>query len=175
MEIGIDIDNVIADTFKDLIPYYNKFMGREETPQEVIETMRRRKLLMARYYLNAWRKRVMTRISLIKGAAETIRRWHGDHQIKLVTSRLTIFNRQTRWWLNQHSIPYHELHHAKETIKYQKAPNCSLFIEDNLEECEILANHCERVFLFDQPWNQHFVAQKNIIRVRDWEEIAELI
>ncbi|MBU0671705.1 MAG: hypothetical protein KJ732_01610, partial [Candidatus Margulisbacteria bacterium] len=151
MKIGIDIDNVIADTFADLIPHYNQFMGREETPQEVIETMRRRKFKMMHYFFVSWRKQVMTKISLIKGAAETIKHWHGDHHIKLVTSRWPIFNRQTRWWLNQHGIPYHELHYVKEKTKYKKAANCSLFIEDNLDECKILANYCERVLLFDQP------------------------
>jgi uncharacterized HAD superfamily protein len=173
MKIGIDIDNVIADTFTDLIPYYNRFMGREDTPQEVIATMRRRKLLMVRYYFLAWRHRVMTGIKLIDGAAETLRGWAGEHQLKLVTSRLPLFNRQTREWLEKHQVPYHELHHAKETTKYRKAGQCEVFIEDNPEECEVLADHCERVFLFDQPWNRRTFSQQNIIRVNNWREIAE--
>ncbi len=173
MKIGIDIDNVIADTFADLIPHYDKFMGRQHTPQEVVETMRRNRLTLLRYYFMAWKKRIMIRVGLIEGAAETIRQWHPNHQISLVTSRLPWFNRQTREWLNKHGIPYHELHHAKERTKHTKARGWDLFIEDNVEECRILANHCERVFLFDHPWNRVELAQKNISRVKNWQEIRE--
>jgi uncharacterized HAD superfamily protein len=175
MKIGIDIDNVIANTFADLIPYYNRFMGYEAAPQEVVETMRKRKIKMLQYYFRAWRQRVMTKISLIDGAKETIQQWHPKHEISLITSRLSIFNRQTRSWLDQHSIPYHSLHHAKEKTKHLKADGCQVFIEDNFEECEILADHCERVFLFDYPWNRRPTEKDNIIRVKNWSEIARQI
>jgi uncharacterized HAD superfamily protein len=171
MKIGIDIDNVIANTFAELIPYFNRFMGKEFTPPEVIETMRREKGKMLLYYLSAWRNRAMITLSLIDGAAETIRHWHPQHQIKLITSRLPLFNRQTKEWLKKHQIPYHELHHAAERTKYTKAKGCAVFIEDNPAECEVLADHCERVFLFNHPWNSHSTAKKNIIRVKDWAEI----
>ena len=167
MKIGIDIDNVIADTFADLIPHYERFMKQRSTPQQVIETMRRRKLKMLQYYFMAWKKRIMVTVGPIEGAAETSRQWHPKHQISLVTSRLCWFNRQTRDWLNKHNIPFHELHHAKERTKHKKANGCDLFIEDNVEECKILSDHCERVFLFDHHWNRIELAKKNIIRVNN--------
>jgi len=171
MKIGIDIDNVIANTFADLIPHYERFMKQRSTPQQVIETMRRRKLKMLHYYFMSWQKRVMTTVGLIEGSAETIRQWHPDHQISLVTSRLRWFNRQTQEWLKKHNIPFDELHHAKEKSKHTKAKGCDLFIEDNVEECKILADYCERIFLFDHPWNRKELHKKNIIRVKDWQDI----
>jgi uncharacterized HAD superfamily protein len=175
MKIGIDIDNVIANTFQDLIPHYNRFMKRQDSPLEVIETMRREKLKMLQYYFRAWRTRIMTSVSLMEGAAGTIRKWHQQHKIKLITSRLFLFNRQTRRWLKKHDIPFHELHHAKEKTKYQKGRDCRVFIEDNLDECEVLANHCEKVFLIDHPWNQRQPRQNNIIRVKNWDDLQKLI
>ena len=175
MKIGIDIDNVIANTFRDLIPHFNRFIGRQADPHEVIRIMRQDKIKMLAYYFSAWKNRIMTRVSLIEGAAETIRDWHKKHNISLITSRLLLFKRQTKHWLNQHSIPYHELHHARERTKHRKADGCQVFIEDNLEECEVLADHCERVFLVDHPWNRKDPAKKNIIRVKNWEEINRLI
>ena len=175
MKIGIDIDNVIANTFQDLSGYFNQFMRVQADPIEVIRIMRKDKLKMLAYYFAAWKSKIMTQVSLVEGAAETIREWHNEHDIKLITSRLFIFNRQTRHWLQQHNIPYNELHHAREKTKHQKANGCEVFIEDNLEECEILADHCERVFLFDHPWNRVPVAKKNIIRIKNWKEIRNLL
>ena len=174
MKIGIDIDNVIANTFAELVPYYNRFMGYESTPEEVVATMKRRKLKMLHYYFKAWQDKVMTKISVIAGAAETIKDWHGQHEISLITSRMSIFNRQTRQWLNNHSVPFHSLYHAKEKTKHLKANGCQIFIEDNFEECEILADHCERVFLLDYPWNRRATTKSNIIRVENWQQIKSL-
>lgn len=175
MDIGIDIDNVIANTFQDLVPYYNRFMRREASPQEVIQSMRREKLKLLAYYYNAWRNRIMTTVTLVEGAAETIQQWHAKHTIKLITSRLPLFNRQTRSWLDRHNIPFHELHHARERTKHLKAGKCDVFIEDNLDECEVLADHCAKVLLFDHPWNRRPPARQNIIRVSSWDQIRDLI
>jgi len=175
MKIGIDIDNVIANTYQDLYPFFDEFIGRKVTPHETVQIMRKQKVKMWFYFLKAWRQKVMTKVSLIQGAVKTIQDWHKKHQIYLVTSRFNLFNRQTKNWLKRHEIPYHELHHAKETTKHAKVPNCQIFIEDNLEECEILADHCEKVLLFNQPWNQHPIKKKNIIRVKDWSEIPSNI
>ena len=148
-------------------------MGKPHTAQEVIETMRKQRIKMLAYYFYAWRKRIMSTVTLTKGSAETIRTWAREHKISLITSRRLVFNRQTRQWLNKHNIPYHELHHAREGTKFLKAKNCQVFIEDSFEECEILAQHCERVFLFDHPWNRKPLKQKNIIRVNSWPELRE--
>ncbi|NQT29412.1 MAG: hypothetical protein HQ596_02455 [Candidatus Saganbacteria bacterium] len=175
MKIGIDIDNVIANTYQDLYAFFDSFMKRKSDPHETIRIMRKHKIKMWFYFYKAWRQKVMTKVSLIDGAAETIQGWSKEHQIYLVTSRYPIFNRQTKWWLKEHKIPYWELHHAPETTKHLKVDRCDIFIEDNLDECEVLADHCERILLFDQPWNQKPIKQKNIIRVKDWEEIRKNI
>jgi len=175
MKIGIDIDNVIADTFKDLSDYFNEFMGRKVAPAEVVDIFRKERLKLWRYFFNAWRTKVMTKISPIDGAIETIKGWSGKNHIRLITGRFPLFNRQTKSWLKQHNIPYHELHHAREKQKYLKAKDCDIFIEDHFEECELLADHCERVFLYDRPWNQFTLRKKNITRVKNWAEISRAL
>ncbi|MCX5750115.1 MAG: hypothetical protein NT099_00325 [Candidatus Saganbacteria bacterium] len=171
MRIGIDIDNVIADTYKDLNPYVTRYFGKETTSEQAIELMRDNKWLQLHYWFKAWRYGLPTTLSLIDGAVDTIRDWHNNHEIIMITSRLPIFKRQTRKWLEKHGIPYHELHHAKEKTKHTKAEGCEVFIEDNLEECEILADFCKQIFLFDHPWNRKEIIRPNIIRVKSWQEI----
>lgn len=171
MKIGIDIDNVIANTYQDLYPFFNKFMGRDVRSEDVVAIMRKERWRMLQYFVKAWRNKIMTTVSVAEGAAETIKSWYKEHHINLVTSRYKLFNRQTKEWLKKYQIPYHELHHTKEGTKYKKAPGCDIFIEDNLKECEILANHCQKVLLFNYPWNRKPINKENIVRVNNWSEI----
>jgi len=174
MKIGLDIDNVLANTFSELADYFNRYMGREHTPPEVVEVMRRDKLKMLGYWFVTWRDQLLTKLTPLDGAQATVRTWHSRHEIVLVTSRLSVFNRQTRSWLAKHDIPFHQLHHAREFHKYKKAVGCDIFVEDNLEECEVLAGHCPQVFLIDQPWNRRPVRANNIIRVAGWAELSAI-
>ena len=175
MNIGIDIDNVIANTFVDLSGFFARFMRCETSTQDIVQVMRKRKYLMFIYFMKAWAQRVMTTVSLIDGAAETIETWHKKHRIYLVTSRIRIFNRQTKFWLKKNNILYHELHHAKETTKHKKVADCHLFIEDSIDEAHVLADHAKKVFLFDQPWNRQPIKKPNITRVSSWQEISQNI
>lgn len=175
MKIGIDIDNVITNTFKDLADYFNDFFGIKASSEEVVRIMRKKKLKMWLYWFKSWNEKMMTKVTPIEGAIESIKALHLNHDISLITSRLSIFNSQTKEWLEKHGIPYHSLHHAKEKTKHKKAPGCDIFIEDNIDECEILADHCKKVFLLDQPWNKRAFSQKNIIRVNNWDEIIKHI
>jgi uncharacterized HAD superfamily protein len=175
MIIGIDIDNVIGDTFQDLTYYIHKFIGKKIEPIKMLEFMRRKTLRTFIFVFKAWRIKLLTKISPINGAAATIQRWHPNHKIILITSRSVIFRKQTEKWLKEHRIPYHELHHAKMGKKYKRGKECNIFIEDNLEECLILSDFCDKVILFNYPWNQSAKEINNIIRVNSWEEISAIV
>lgn len=175
MKIGLDIDNVIANTFHELSSHFNDFMGRKFEPHEIVLEMRKHKLKMVFYNIDAWLKGVLGKVSPVKEAIISIREWNKEHKIQLITSRLFILKRQTEKWLKKHDIPYNELYHLKEGTKYKKAKECDIFIEDNLEECEILSNYCKTVFLMDYPWNRKPLRPKNIIRILTWDEIKEFI
>jgi uncharacterized HAD superfamily protein len=174
MKIGIDIDNVIANTFIDLAMKFNQYMGKEMAAEEVVRVMRKEKFKMYGYWFVTWRDKLLTQVTPIAGASATLKKWHKDHHIVLVTSRQSMFNRQTKDWLKFHDMPYHELHHSKELKKHLKAPDCDIFLEDNIDECEVLADHVEKVYLFDQPWNRREHNKKNIHRVKGWEELRSL-
>jgi len=172
MKIGVDIDNVISNTFLDLANYFNEFMGKSAESKDVVEVMRKEKLKMLAYWLITWKDKLLTKVSPIEESADLIKKWHKDHEIVLVTSRISIFNKQTKDWLKKHGIPYHELHHAKEKTKHKKAKGCRIFIEDNIDECEVLADYCEKVFLIDYPWNRRKHDKKNIVRVKGFKDIS---
>ena len=53
-----------------------------------------------------------------------------------------------------------------------KQGGISFFIEDELEKAKKLAQICDIVFLFDQPYNQEDLPD-NIIRVSSWEQLYQ--
>lgn len=175
MIIGIDIDNVIANTFGDIGFFLKKYVDPNINPLKVIENVQHDKLKMASFYIKAWRMKLITKVTLIEGAAETISKWYPQHRIKLVTSRFILFKKQTRDWLKLNYIHYHELYHMKEGTKFKKSKGCDFFIEDNPDECEILADYCPKVIILDHPWNQRPLKKPNIIRVKNWQEIAAIV
>ena len=171
MQIGIDIDNVIGNTFQDLAYYIAKIFGKRIDPIKLVELIRRNTLQTIFFIYKAWRMRLLVKISPITGSAETIRKWYPKHKIILITSRSILLHRQTEEWLKKHNIPYHELLHAKEGMKYKRGKECTVFIEDNQRETEILADYCKFVFLFDYPWNRKSTKKSNIIRINSWPEL----
>jgi len=56
---------------------------------------------------------------------------------------------------------------SKKRIKY--------FIEDDLIKAQKLANICDVVFLFDQPYNNSRKLPHNVIRVNSWNQLYNLI
>ena|SRR3989339_358680 len=175
MKIGIDIDNVIANTFDELRHHFNRFMGKEYAAHEIVYALRKNKLKTFFYNVDAWRKKVLETVSPIPSAVDKIREWFLEHEIYLVTSRLFVLKNQTKRWLLKHNVPHHGLFHLKEGTKFKKAKEYDAFIEDNFEECEILAEHCPKVFLIDKPWNRKKSLKKNIVRIKDWEEFKKYI
>ncbi|OGC22763.1 hypothetical protein A2310_05400 [candidate division WOR-1 bacterium RIFOXYB2_FULL_37_13] len=146
MKIGVDIDNVLANTFDELSSHFNRFMGKEYAADEIVYALRENKFKTFFYNIDAWKKRVLEGVSPIEEAVQKIKKWSLEHEIYLVTSRLFILKNQTKRWLKKHNIPYNDLFHLKERTKFKKAKEYDIFIEDNIDECEIIADYCPRVF-----------------------------
>lgn len=81
----------------------------------------------------------------------------------------------TRKWLREHEFEYDELIIEKENnsrFNMAKQGKISFFVEDELEKAKKLAQICDIVFLFDQPYNQEELPE-NIIRVTSWERLFQ--
>ncbi len=109
----------------------------------------------------------------------------------------------TKMWLKNNKIPFNKLHIEKYSIDinnrsisiwgalfgistnyfknrfyYTFKKPYKYFVEDDIDNAIKLANNCEYIFLYDQPYNQvtnETKLPKNIIRVKSWVEIKNLI
>lgn len=97
------------------------------------------------------------------------------HNVHIVTSREKQFAELTRQLLIDHQIPgtLHVLE-SFDKVTPAKSLGCQLFIEDNLEIAESLAEAGFPVLLMDCAYNRKPLHQR-IRRVSDWEEVETVI
>jgi hypothetical protein len=114
--------------------------------------------------------------------------WEAEHpewreQGKAITSI-------TEKWLSQHGIPYDRLviegavspapddsTEPRDRFGLAERGEIRVFVEDDPGKAKRMADLCERVLLFDQPYNRCDAGHlpNNLVRVQSWHEAYEYI
>ncbi|MFA4995661.1 MAG: hypothetical protein WC536_00780 [Patescibacteria group bacterium] len=189
MIIGIDIDDVLAESNLAFDKYHNKKYGTNFKKADhytfdlgkiwnVTEdecTARLVDFFNSGHSLN---------IEPVTGAKEALLELAKDNELKVITARMEDFKDHTVEWLAKH-YPSHllEVHHANHYYGLntnKKSDLClklgvEVLIDDCLEFAEECAEKGIKVLLLDSPWNQCDDLSDNIIRVKTWDEIVTCI
>ncbi len=173
MIIGVDIDNVIADTEKEvrriLFDKRGVKLHREDIINYSLENIAGIEREDLQDILEMFNQGdIFLKLDVIEGARETMENLKRYHRIVLVTSRPPSVEDKTRRWLSREQIPYDELHFAGES-KVNGIPY-ELFLEDQGNFAWELAEDGTFVLLFDAPWNRE-LAHENINRVYNWQDV----
>lgn len=175
MIIGVDIDNVIADTERELRRVLRDTWGigleREDIKDYALANMPGIEGEILDGLMGMFGEgEIFLRLEPMEGAGDTLHRLMKSHEVHLVTSRPEHVRPQTEEWLKRHDIPYHDLMFADGT-KLNGVPY-ELFMEDQDNFATELAESGAFVLLFDAPWNRH-VEHVNIDRVHSWEDVRK--
>lgn len=194
LKIGIDIDNVISDSYPKYIKQFDQTFGIKVAFDELVDFY---------YFLNhdeidKDKAKALTdkllkddqfqmSFSPIGWAQEVIENWSDQgHSIHYITARPKYIKNATYAWLKKHgflvpkaTVDLQEIFFQQKqgTIdaKYKrdiiKKRKINLLIEDTKEIAEIVDIP---VFLFSRPWNQGKLS-KNVTRVSNWKEIEKLL
>lgn len=180
MKIGIDVDNVIADSVPTLIAEANKYFKTNFTYNDIYIYDFHKILGVSREEMSVFMKKIFSekvplRCKTIKGAKEAIHKIKENYEIYIVSSRRKEFKADTIEWLNNNDIPYDFVEHVTDKQKHIYAidKGIEVFIEDDLEQAISLAENGIKVFLFDHPWNRAGNIQDGYMRVKSWDEILE--
>jgi uncharacterized HAD superfamily protein len=174
MNLGFDIDGVIADFSQALLETIKKNYGlalkktdiycfdlnvvlgitKSEGKQLIIEVLQKD-------------------LPLNTGAKETLERLsREDHNIQLLTSRYDVLRDITQSWLKEKGIPYTQLHLLNVGKKYLvKVDPLDMIVEDSLEEALGWTQKVKNVLVYDQPWNKTLNVKNLTKRVYNWNEI----
>ena len=186
MNIGIDIDGVIADIEPYIFEYgakllYDKGRTLDDIKRKEYETYEIFKWdrdtehefwdnYMLEYYKNAPARAF---------ASEVIRKLKEQgHNIYIITARgiseknlYSYLKRITKEWLKRENIYYDEIFFEKDKKKIIQEYNIDVMIEDYAKNIKKLEKYCE-IIIFDCIYNQN-VHEHN--RVNSWYEILYLI
>lgn len=180
MKIGIDVDNVIADTVPVLLLEINRYYKTDLRAEDIhiydIHTLLGlSRAEMKPFWIKLYSERKILLCQVIPGAREGIEELRKRYKVYLVTSRFKEYEDDTKRWLKDMDIPYDWLEHVEEKKKhiFAKEKKISVFVEDDLEQAIYMAESGIKVFLFDRPWNRSCDVQRRLIRVKSWAEILE--
>lgn len=190
MRIGIDLDEIVADTMTAIINFHN----------ETYKTSLKRDSFHSYYFWEIWgenkdkatekmyefyKTEHFSGISPVAGSLSAINKLkERGHDLFIVTGRQNEIIRQTEEWIekyfpkvfsdirftNSYGLTGEQF--LKSAICNQL--NVKTMIEDDINNANDLAKSDIKVFLLDQPWNQGD-AGKNIERVFSWTEIINKI
>ena len=191
MLIAVDIDDVLADFVTSISRFHNEFY----------KTSLKRNQFKTSYYEDTWggtRKEAIRKvyefhktplsfhIKPIKGAREGIKKLREEHELVVITSRPSDFEKKTRDWLDvyfpqQFSRVFFTNHFSKSGGPTKRKVDICLdlkvdvMIDDSADFIMECYENNVRALLFHTPWNRKRILPSSVQRVTSWPEIVSII
>ena len=193
MNIGIDIDDTISETFETLLPYSQKYTIEDLKRESRIKMDSNLSNHFYIVYMNGWNEKeatdfwskyygeILRKLNIKKFTAEVIKKLKQEgHKIYLITARWDMPNDNikeiTKIWLDENKVEYDELIiNASDKLELVKEKNIDIFIDDSFKNCKSIADNTDtKVYLMTSRVNGNLEDEK-IKRVFSWPEIYDLI
>lgn len=180
MNIGIDIDGVIADSLQTWVRELNRRFNQKKTVQEIITYQFEKVYNVSWAEMNDFfrtnQQLLLSNLAPVSQAGKYLRLLKKNHQIHLITARPNLFRKLTEKWLSEHQITYDQLIMTDfgDKTQYCRYADIPLVVEDSLENAVSLVENGIRVILFDAPYNQGSLPN-GIVRREDWRQVYRTI
>lgn len=191
MNIGIDIDDTISDSYAVIFPYAEKYTIEElkrniEPTGKKIKTHsyskefhnwseEERKDFWFKYY-----QEIMEKIRPKTFAPQMIEELYREgNKIYLITARFssTQFDIEelTKKWLKDYGIVYDEIRiDAQNKVKIAKEKKLDIFIDDSYEHCKGMVEAGIKTFMMDSIFNRE-LGEEGYKRVYSWPHLYQEI
>ena len=188
MKIGIDIDGVLTDIYKEMLDGASKFcyennIEHEFEPKEYDDY--KMLGLSKENTLKYWNEYLVPYVENCKirdYANEVIEKLSKKHEIYIITSRDEYgmpdeyygkMQDLTKEWLQKNNLDCYKLIFTQEKLKACKEYKIDIMIDDSPTKIYEVSKEIT-TFCYDVPYNSN-VAGKNIIRVYSWYDILNKI
>ncbi len=190
--IGVDLDDVLLAIIAGLFPWHNRLYGtnnKEEDvrPFELSSSWNCTKEEAVSRILDFYQTPEHAQCTPISGAVDAMDTLSQSHELIIVTSKPANLETMTHAWVEKHfpktfqGIYFTNSFITPEHRQIKKSELCrelgiEIFIDDSITNILDVATVCERVFLFDRPWNQdEVILPDNVTRAYSWKEIVDAI
>ena len=191
MNIGIDIDDTIANTYDVLFNYVQEYTihdivtDREKANRDIIAQMyytnfRNGDKKQDKEFFDKYYEKTVLKVKPKRNAVENIKKLKEEgNQIYLITARFPSekFNIEelTKDWLKKYDIPYDKLILNSENKVITAKEHCiDIFVDDNIKNCTEMAKAGIKTYIMDTIVNKDFI-DENIERVYSWSQLYQKI
>ena len=188
MNIGVDMDEVLAELMDQLIGFYNrrtngKFRKVDFETYKLSETWGISRKEAVGVVEDFFKSDDFRSIRPVEGAPEACRQLkERGHRLTVISSRPRSLEKETREWLERYfpeifsEVILTDECGAKRGRKARVCANLSIdyLIEDGAHYAEECLSEKTRVILLEKPWNMDF-ENRDVLRARDWDEIVGMI
>ncbi len=178
--IGLDLDGVVAEFVEPFLVELRKEFDISLTRSDVISYDLAEMTRLSRTEIDRFVDELSTSgfyasLKPVDGAPSSIRSLAKLYGIYILTTRPQASHRDTVRWLRRYRIPYDSLEFCEFGNKVSKDDQLAVFVDDNLEQAAIAADHVPLVLLFDQPWNRTNDMPTNCRRIAGWSEAVPIL
>ena len=193
MNIGIDIDDTISETFETILPYAQKYTIEDLKRESKINLTGNLADHFYIVYVNGWNEqeavefwekyyaKILREVYIKKFAAEVINKLRKEgHKVYIITARWDMkkdnVEEITKNWLKQNNVEYDGLFlNASDKLSIAKENNIDIFIDDSFKNCKKVADGSDiEVYMMDSRANEQ-MNNERIQRVFSWPEIYDII
>lgn len=193
MNIGIDIDDTISETFETLLPYAQKYtieeLGKEakvDLNQDFlnhfyIERMFNWNKEEAMNFWIRYYEEILRQVNIKKFASDVINKLKDNgNKIYLITARWAMENNNveeiTKRWLENNKVVYDKMFlGANDKVNLIKDNKIDIFIDDSYQNCKDVSEKTDaKVYMMNSRVNENFKIE-NVKRVYSWCELEHLI
>lgn len=193
MNIGIDIDDTISETFETLLPYAQKYTIEDLKRKSEVQIDSNCVNHFYIVYMSGWNEQeamifwekyyaeILRKLNIKKFASEVISKLRKQgHKIYLITARWDMKNDNveeiTKQWLKDNNVEYDGLFlNASDKLELAKGNKLDMFIDDSFKNCKKIADNTEiKVYMMNSRVNGSLNDEK-IERVFSWPEVYDLI
>lgn len=188
-DVGIDMDEVLANFIDPLLQYYNRKYSKSLRKEDIktYELSEAFKIpkpdaisMLYDFYKTDFFKSIKP-VDCSRLGIDYLRR---DHGLYVITARQNEIQQETLDWIDTYfkgcfrgiEFANHNSANGAPAKKSDicKSLNLSLLIEDRHECAEECAEKGIDVLLFNQPWNQDAKENRRITRVYSWQHIIRI-
>lgn len=191
MRLGIDIDEVVTKFMIKFLEFHEKQNNEKIEFKDLIDyklwevtNLSKKQSYQAIY--DFYDSSLFDNLELIEGVVDSIKELSNKYEIVFITSRPDFIRNKTESFLNKYfsdikftTIYSGEWNHKNNGGK-SKGELCldqevDFMVEDYYVYASDCANRGVKTFLLEKPWNTKSEDHENIIKVKHWNEILEML
>jgi len=182
--IGIDLDGVIADLYKPVLPLLGEMCGVDikNTPVESLQGNWEKEFNLSQdkirsVFIEAGKRGMYRDCPVYDNTRSHLVNISRQYNIFYVTVRdfYHQIKKDTFYWLDKNKLPYFRVVFSRSKHKIAEREDFQFFVDDDAEICNRVSKTNTPTWLFRRPWNRDAVLDPLVKITNSWQEIEDML